>query len=120
MDRTMTTTARRPRRGSDHVARQGGREILLAVLFSALLMASAVIPAALRSPAPAPPEVATVKVESGQTLWAIARCYAPQGASTAETVEILRELNGLGDLELAAGTVLLVPRPAPDSQFASR
>jgi len=50
-----------------------------------------------------------LRVRPGQTLWSIAREHPTPGRSTAETVELLSELNGLEGGTLVAGDVLRVP-----------
>jgi len=53
--------------------------------------------------------VAPVKVESGETLWQIARAHPVDGLSTAQTVEFIAEKNRLRGGTILAGETLLVP-----------
>lgn len=55
-----------------------------------------------------PERTATVTVGDGQSLWDLAREYAPEADSDAIVVRI-RQLNGLGDASVVPGLPLTVP-----------
>jgi hypothetical protein len=57
----------------------------------------------------------SVRVVPGETLWSIARSNPTPGLSTAESVRVLAEINGLEDATVVAGAVLQVP--AGDAAF---
>lgn len=59
-----------------------------------------------------PERTATVTVGGGQSLWDIAREYAPS-ARTADVVLRIKQLNGLADATLVPGLPLTVPVGAP-------
>jgi Tfp pilus assembly protein FimV len=60
----------------------------------------------------------TVRVETGDTLWSIARTHPVSGLSTAQAAEKIARDNNLGTGTLAAGAVLVVP--AADMQNPHR
>jgi Tfp pilus assembly protein FimV len=55
--------------------------------------------------------IGTVHVRATDTLWSIAAANRPTGATVAETVDVIRRLNGLGAAPLSAGASLRVPVP---------
>lgn len=65
--------------------------------------------------APVPDETAVVVVRQGETLWGLAREYAPESA-TAAVVDHIQRLNELAGQGVAAGTPLVVP---VDQEIAS-
>ena len=82
--------------------------LLLAVLaFVALSLGRGAAPQATTTLAAGPVATAIV-VQSGDTLWKIARDLDP-AADPRATMARLRELNGLSGDELTAGQALLVP-----------
>lgn len=70
---------------------------------------------ASRHPTPTAAPTTHVRVEQGDTLWAIASRNAPDGLSTAQTADLIAELNGLSSPLLVAGRELDVPTQ-PGSQ----
>ncbi len=65
-----------------------------------------------------PDHTATVTVGAGQSLWDMAREYAPS-ADTDAVVARIKQLNGLGDATLVPGLPLTVPvdaRPLGDGR----
>jgi LysM repeat protein len=50
-----------------------------------------------------------VRVESGDSLWTIARAHPIDGLKTDQVVELIRNANELGDSVVYAGQVLEVP-----------
>lgn len=89
-----------------------------------LAVAASLILAAALSGAGRPHEVSSVtavRVQKAQTLWELASDHPVPGQETLQTIETIRELNGLGDRTLLEGTVVLVPAPEPSrSQLAAR
>lgn len=51
----------------------------------------------------------TVVVQSGDTLWGLAKANPLPGKRTAETVREIQTLNGLDGAEVAAGQAVRVP-----------
>jgi len=70
---------------------------------------------ASRHPTPTAAPTTHVRVEHGDTLWAIASRNAPDGLSTAQTADLIAQLNGLSSPVLVAGRELDVPTQ-PGSQ----
>lgn len=64
-----------------------------------------------------PPDVPTrtVKISTGDTLWTLAARNPVPGLATAETVDLIREANGLDGSEIRAGQLISVPAAAPES-----
>lgn len=50
-----------------------------------------------------------ITVRSGDTIWSLAKQHPVEGLSTAQTVEVIRDLNGLDSSTIAAGSSLMVP-----------
>lgn len=68
---------------------------------------------------PAATGATTIMVSPSDTLWRIARDHPVTGLTTAETVQALKDLNGLSGSQIVAGSTLRVPRfDAPDAHFA--
>ena len=57
---------------------------------------------------PGRPATRAVTVEPGETLWQIAKAVEP-GADPRDTVDRIRELNGLSSAPVQAGQRLIVP-----------
>jgi hypothetical protein len=63
----------------------------------------------------------TVHVEGGQTLWDLARAHPVEGMTTAQTAELIAQINDLGHGGLTAHSVVRVPRiRETESAVASR
>lgn len=95
-------------------------EILLVLVFAA-----AIVFAGARYLRPAQVGVestTTIRVGPEATLWQIAQEHPVDDLSTAETVDILVDLNGMEDASLAVGQALVVPVPGDfsDTAVASR
>jgi len=61
----------------------------------------------------------TVKVASKDTLWSIAESHRLPGATTAETVEAIKQANNLTHTTLHAGDTLSIPAAdVPGTAFA--
>ena len=86
-----------------------GRVVLLAVLvvfaFIAFSMGHTTSRAGTGHDAPA---TRAVTVEQGQTLWQIAKTAVP-GADPRDTIDRIRDLNGMSTTSLRAGQRLIVP-----------
>jgi len=64
---------------------------------------------------------ATVRVTSEQTLWELATQHKVPGATTAETIEIIKQVNGMTGSALRVGQTVQVPVSAADmTAMASR
>lgn len=62
-----------------------------------------------------------VTLESGDTLWALAASHPVRGLDTAQTAELIAELNGLTAGSLRQGSGVLVPVPSqPANALAMR
>src|SRR5438067_13350828 len=69
-----------------------------------------------------PERTATVSVGSGQSLWDVAREYAPSADAQA-VVDRIRQLNNLGDATVVPGLPLTVPvdsAAAPDREAVAK
>jgi len=54
-------------------------------------------------------EVITVVVYSGDTLWSIAKQYAPKGTDVRMYISQIEKLNGLKTVQLQEGQTLRLP-----------
>ena len=54
-------------------------------------------------------ETSSLRIEAGDTLWSIATAHPVPGLSTAQTAELLTDINGLDGAMLAAGSTVQVP-----------
>ena len=96
-----------------HLTRRGRSLLLLAlvgVLFAAFSLgranSQAVVTAGEASTA-----VEQITVQSGESLWAVARRIAPEN-DPREVIAQIRRLNQLEDSQLQAGQQLLLPKAA--------
>jgi len=119
---------------ANHFGRRGGKSTVcatrgpvdLSMLEIALLvlLAAAIAYAGLRVVAPEgriAEETQTVRVAGKQTLWDLASEYRVSGATTAETVEIIKTQNGMTTSALRVGQTLQVPVAQTEmSAMASR
>ncbi|MDF1542450.1 MAG: LysM peptidoglycan-binding domain-containing protein [Anaerosomatales bacterium] len=80
--------------------------IALVLLAAALLVTALAI-----APEHRPDEVRTrpVRVVQGDSLWTLARANPLSGLTTDETVDVLRQINGLESSVVHAGQLLEVP-----------
>jgi hypothetical protein len=112
-----SVTATPSRQASDHArARHRHRpESVLAplwvfVVVLAVLIAAGALPTASRRAPHVGSAVRRVRVAASDTLWSIAASNPVEGLSTARSVAIMRELNGLtGSAALQPGGVISVP-----------
>jgi hypothetical protein len=92
-------------------------EVLVLAILLALLLASAMV---ARHPAGHDVRSTSVRVESGQTLWDLAKSHPVAGMSTDQTAELIAGLNDLGTRGLVAHMVVRVPATTPSDVLASR
>lgn len=114
------------RRGAARRQMRAGQALRARVVelsvFAVLLCALAF--AGYRATAPAAAQYTqteSIKVSSHETLWQIAAEHRIGGLSTAETVELIKQINGMTDSGLHVGQVVEVPVAASAmSAMASR
>ncbi len=119
-----TTSARDG--GSVRVMRRSGcdgpRRLTSVEMLVLMALVVALIAAALASRAPAADEVSTttVRVEHGDTLWALARAHPAAGLSTEQTAELIGRMNGVDSEGLVAGCQVLVPSAPSGAALAAK
>ena len=84
-------------------------EVLVLVLVALALVWSAL---ASRTPQPSSVPTVTTRVVQGQTLWQIARANPVPGLSTAQTADLIAEINDLESGAVTVGTLVQVPAQA--------
>jgi len=105
--RTGARTAHRvPRYRRPRPARLSATEIALLLLLVAALLLCVYFS---RSPRLSSERVGLVRVGAGQTVWELARTHPVAGLSTAQTAQLIAEINDLQDSSLIAGTEIRVP-----------
>lgn len=107
---------------SRHSARRRNAEISLPVVWRTagiLVVSAAVIvsvAALFSAPGrPAPVSWTAVSVAESGTLWGLAAEHPVSGLSTAETIDLIVEENGLTSSVLHAGQTVVVPSVSDDS-----
>ena len=97
-----------PPRGRLRLTRRG--RVVLVLLFVALCFVAFSLgrTSSQASTSPSGPATRAVTVEPGQTLWQIAMTAVP-GADPRDTIDRIRELNGMSTAPLQAGQRLIVP-----------
>ena len=96
-----------------------GAELLLLVLMALMLVLAAY--RAVQPRVGAIGATSTVKVQARQTLWDLATQNPAPGASTSETVELIKTANGMTSSVLFVGQTLRVPCARNDlTAMASR
>ena len=86
------------------------RILVLAVLIAVLAAAVMAARAATASVTPAPERIEiTVVLAQGETLWDLARHYAPAGADRSAWAVDVAARNGLDPAAISAGTPVVVP-----------
>jgi len=88
--------------------RVDAHHLFIAMLLVALASAIAV-PGYHRNLTEPPEQTITIKVASNETLWQIARRYPIKGYGTSETIEVIRQVNGLVTSGLSEGQIIQVP-----------
>jgi LysM repeat protein len=111
------TTTSRSHPAHMHLTRRGRLLVLLAlvgVLFAAFSLgrsASQASPRVDAAPARLQPAVEQLTVQSGESLWTLARRVAPE-RDPREVIAQIRTLNELTTTQLRPGQQLLLPLPA--------
>jgi LysM repeat protein len=86
-----------------------GRAVLLVALVLTLFVAFSCLRVATSAgTTPTGPATRTVTVSAGETLWQIARQVAPSD-DPRDTIDRIRDLNGLSTTVVQAGQRLIVP-----------
>jgi hypothetical protein len=104
---TTHDRAARPRANK----RSAWAEIAALILIAVLLLAGALYTAGGQHREAVS---ARIRVEHGQTLWALASAHPVAGQTTEQTADLIARLNGLDRSEVVAGTVIRIPAHAPD------
>lgn len=94
-------------------------EIAVLALIGVALVAAAVSPL-LRGPRPEPAAYASITVDEHDTLWDIASEHSVNGLGTADTVAVIRRVNGLRSALIHPGQVLSVPSRTTGPLFAQQ
>jgi len=92
----------------------------LALAFVVLLLTYAVVVWAQPHDGLVHERAAAVHVANGDTLWSLARAHPVPGLSTAQTVDLIRAINGRTDAAIQAGEVLLIPGNTSHGVVAAR
>lgn len=112
------------RQSGSHAARHDGEKISAIEVIVIALVILAIAWAAYRAVTPVQPATegtTTVKVRQAQTLWEIASEHRIADATTAETVELIKAMNGMEDSSLLVGQNVQVPVTSDQSaSVASR
>jgi hypothetical protein len=90
-------------------------ELALLLLLAVLLVVCVFVS---RTPRVTPERLSTVSIRSGQTLWDMARSYPVAGLSTAQTAQLIAEINDLEGQSLIAGSTVRVPVTAREAVAA--
>ncbi len=101
----MKTSSKYRRLMRQRKLRRQRRAALL--VFVALLIFVANV--ALSSQTDSADEVVAVSVQSGDTIWSIAREYMPEGVDFSEYVHNITVNNGIKDGNIYAGQIIYVP-----------
>jgi hypothetical protein len=102
---TRTAPSRPARRRPDSVL----APLWVFVIVLALLVIAAALPTASGN-THARSASRTVRVAASDTLWSIARANPVAGLTTAESVAVIRSLNGLGEsVSIQPGAVIAIP-----------
>lgn len=100
-------------------ARLSRAETLIAACAVIVALCVALLPA-INSAAPAVPQTIAIRVAPNDTLWDLAKAHPLEGSTTAETVSVIRQLNGLEGSMIATGEVLKVPADASEMTALAR
>lgn len=112
----MTTIAvRRMHSSQVRSANRSEAWILVVLALSIFLIA-----VTLAKPEPEDLATAPIRVETGDTLWSLAREHPARGLNTAETVELIRDLNSADTANLIVGSEILVPAHKSGAQLAAK
>ena len=103
---------------SSRHARLSALEIATLLVIAVLLVVGAL---SVRPTAPSAEATRVVQVETGDTLWSIAKAHPRDGLTTAQTAEAIAVTNALSSSTLSAGQTLIVPVGTErEQQVASR
>jgi LysM repeat protein len=93
------------------------RSLSTAEKLALILLAGVLVVCALasRSETPGAESTTSVRVVAGDTLWTIAEQNRVAELSTAQTVDLIAQLNGLDTSMLTPGRVLEIPAPEADA-----
>ena len=117
----MPHAPRRTCRTEATTARSGLTSAEVAILAFIMCLLVAAVLATGRTASSAEIRTISIRVEVGDTLWAIADRYPVEGLGTEQTARLVASLNDLDDATIVAGDVLAVPAPADtDSHLAMR
>ena len=95
----------------------GNLETLALVVIAALLIIGAISSA---RPAPKQPELSSLKVQAGDTVWTLAVTHPVQGLTTAEVADLITRTNRRETALITPGESILVPVGAVDARLAAR
>ena len=109
-DTTRTTYSREAKR-DDSVNWKAARGLFTILAFLVLFSGFTLMRsfASTGEQAPATGEEIVVSVDSGDTLWALARAYKNPAIDTRQAVHVLMERNGLSGPDLKSGQSLIFP-----------
>lgn len=94
---------------------------LAELAFVGALAVALLVGAANTGPAsPADMDSVTIITPAGASAWELAALYPVPGLDTAETAELILEMNGLTTGGLTAGQCIAVPAPGLSGQVAQR
>jgi len=108
--------ATRDRRSIERQARNW-IEIAVLIVIVVLLIVGAVTTSQQRN---VMPKLAMVKVQSGDTLWTLAKNHPVKGLSTQQVVGMLTEVNSLSGPVVTPGESILLPTGTLDQCVATR
>ena len=89
-------------------ALRAGEALVLALVALALIWSAL----ASRTPQPSSVPTVTTRVIQGQSLWQIAKANPVPGLSTAQTADLIAEINDLETGAVTVGTLVRVPAQA--------
>ncbi|MDR3687535.1 MAG: LysM peptidoglycan-binding domain-containing protein [Coriobacteriia bacterium] len=98
-------------RAARHAGRKHARAVAWAEIVALVLIAVALIMATVLTARHSSRAVASerMRVESGQTLWALAAQHPVAGLTTEQTAGLIASLNHISDGRVASGTTIYVP-----------
>lgn len=106
----------RDRRSTGRLSRA---EILIATCAVLVTLCVAVL-SAITTASPTVTHTLAIRVAPNDTLWDLAKAHPIEGSTTAQTVSIIRQINGLHGSVIAAGEVLKVPADASEMTALAR
>lgn len=82
----------------------------MALIMIALLVAAVLVS---KSPTVETATTVSVSVRPGDTLWSLAKAHPVPGLDTAQSAQVIAELNEVAGSTLIAGSVIHVPASVP-------